>query len=131
MKSIKWIDRLITEKKLPSDRQAALQLGMSPALLSQHRNGKAVTLDDKYAYRLEELLDLPHGKIVLDQHAEREKDPNISAMWRRLAGTAASVAAAFIISSVIFTPTVQAVDAKNLLNQTNNANRNTPSLYIM
>ncbi len=89
MKSIEWIDRLITEKKLPSDRQAALMIGMSSALMSQHRRGRNATLDDAFAYKLEELLGLPHGKIVLDQHAEREKDPNISAMWRKLASTAA------------------------------------------
>ncbi len=89
MKSIQWIDRLIEERKLTSDRKAALLLGMSSALMSNHRNGKAVTLDDKYAYRLEELLGLPHGKIVLDQHAEREKDPAVSAMWRKLASAVA------------------------------------------
>lgn len=92
MKSIYWIDRLLSEKKLPSDRQAALMLGMTTPSMSAHRSGKAVTLDDKYAYRLEELLGLPHGKIVLDQHAEREKDPNISAMWRKFATSAAVIA---------------------------------------
>jgi hypothetical protein len=85
MKSIEWIERLISEKKLPSDRQAALLMGMTSQVISHHRNGRAVTLDDKYAYRLEELLNLKHGTIVLDQHAEREKDPNVSAMWRQLA----------------------------------------------
>lgn len=89
MKSIEWIDRLISERKLPSDRQAALLLGMSSALMSNHRNAKAVTLDDKYAYRLEAVLNLPHGTIVLDQHAEREKDPQVSAMWRKIAGAIA------------------------------------------
>lgn len=88
MKSIEWIDQLISERRLPSDRQAALLLGMSSALISQHRQGKLVTLDDKYAYRLEALLVLKHGTIVLDQHAEREKDPQISAMWRTLATSA-------------------------------------------
>lgn len=91
MKSIEWIEMLIAEKKLPSHRQAALLLGMSEPLMSQHRNGKALTLDDKYAYRLEELLGLPHGKIVADQHAERAADPGIAAMWRKLASTAAAI----------------------------------------
>ena len=91
MKSIEWIDQLIEAKKLPSDRQAAILLGMTSNAMSQHRKMHVTTLDDKYAYRLEEELGLAHGKIVLDQHAEREKDPNISAMWRKLASTAASI----------------------------------------
>ena len=91
MKSIEWIDRLKTERSLRSDRQAALLIGMSEQTISKHRNGKALTLDDKYAHNLEKALGLPDGKIVLDQHAEREKDPNISAMWRRLASSAAVV----------------------------------------
>ena len=90
MKSIEWIDKLITERSLPSDRQAAILIGMSVTTLSSHRVGRLTTLDDKYAYRMEELLGLEHGKIVLDQHAERERDPNISAMWRKLASTAAA-----------------------------------------
>jgi len=92
MKSIEWIEQLIRAKSLPSHRQAALMIGMAEQLMSKHRNGKALTLDDKYAYKLEELLELPHGKIVADQHAEREKDPNISAMWRKLATSAAAIA---------------------------------------
>ncbi len=95
MKSIEWIDRLKNEKSLPSDRQVALLIGMSEQTMSKHRNGKAVTLDDKYAYALEEALGLPHGKIVADQHAERASDPNISAMWRKLAANAASFAVIF------------------------------------
>lgn len=89
MKSVDWINRLMKEKELPSYRQAALLMGMTEQLMSHHKTGKCVTLDDKYAYKMEELLGLPHGKIVADQHAEREKDPNISAMWRRLASGAA------------------------------------------
>ena len=89
MKSIEWIDKLIREKKLPSDRQAALLIGMTVTAMSSHRVGRTTTLDDKYAYKLEELLNLPHGKIVADQHAERASDPKISAMWRKLAASAA------------------------------------------
>lgn len=95
MKSIEWIDRLKIERNLPSDRQAALLLGMKEQVLNHHRKGRSITLDDKYAYKLEELLGLPHGKIVLDQHAEREKDPNVSAMWRRLATNVASFSVIF------------------------------------
>lgn len=84
MKSIEWIDRLIAEKNLPSDRQAALLLGMTRGAISAHRVGTALTLDDKAAYRLEELLGLEHGTIVADQHAERESDPYVKAMWRKL-----------------------------------------------
>jgi hypothetical protein len=84
MKSIEWIDQLITAKQLPSDRQAALLLGMTRGALSAHRTGKATTLDDVYAYRLETELDLPHGTVMADQHAEREKDPAMRAVWQRL-----------------------------------------------
>ncbi len=91
MKSIEWIDKLIEEKQLPSDRQAALLLGMTAASISTHRRGHCITLDDKFAYKLEELLNLPHGTIVADQHAERAQDPNISAMWRGIANVAGMV----------------------------------------
>ncbi|TWH76187.1 uncharacterized protein DUF3693 [Azomonas agilis] len=97
MKSIKWIDLLIKKKNLPSDRQAALLLGMSSALMSQHRTGKVITLDDQNAYKLEKLLELPHGKIVLDQHAEREKDPEVKSMWQKLAGSVAVVTLSVVV----------------------------------
>lgn len=84
MKSIEWIDQLIEARNLPSDRQAALLIGMQAPTMSQHRNGKSTTLDDKYAYRLEALLGLEHGTIVADQHAERETDPYVKAMWLKL-----------------------------------------------
>jgi len=59
-------------------------IGMTAQLISKHRNGKLVTLDDKYAYALEKALELPHGTIIADQHAEREKDPAMRAVWQRL-----------------------------------------------
>lgn len=124
MKSIEWIDTLIRARKLPSDRQAALLMGMSSALMSNHRNGKAQTLDDKYAYRLEELLDLPHGRIVLDQHAERERDPAISAMWRRLAATAASILLTLTFCSL--TLFSKPADAKEI-----HITKSVNALYIM
>lgn len=113
MKSIEWIELLIETRKLPSHRQAALLIGMAEPLMSKHRNGKAVTLDDKYAYRLEELLGLPHGRIVLDQHAERERDPNIAAMWRKLAGMAAAVLVTFFALGSAPNPAVAA--GKNIV----------------
>lgn len=92
MKSIEWLDRLIAEKGLPSDRQAALMIGMSAQVMSSHRTGRLKTLDDKYAYALEEALGLPHGAIIADQHAEREADPAIKMVWHRLAATAGGLA---------------------------------------
>lgn len=124
MKSIEWIDRLKAERSLPSDRQAALLIGMGEQLISKHRNGKALTLDDKYAYRLEELLNLPHGKIVLDQHAEREKDPNVSAMWRKLASAVASIFFALIFCGLTIFP--KPAEAKEIV-----VNQSLTSLYIM
>lgn len=113
MKSIEWIDMLIETRKLPSDRQAALLMGMTSQLISKHRNGVAKTLDDMYAYRLEELLGLPHGRIVLDQHAEREKDPNIAAMWRKLASIAAAVLVTFFALGSAPNPAV--AEGKNVV----------------
>ena len=88
MKSIEWIDQLITRDSLPSDRQAGLKIGITAQLMSKHRNGKVLTLDDENAYALESVLGLPHGKIVADQHAERAKDPLLAAMWRKLSDNA-------------------------------------------
>lgn len=112
MKSIEWIDRLIAEKQLPSDRQAALMIGMTAATMSRHRCGTLSTLDDKYAYKLEELLGVPHGKIVADQHAERASDPNISAMWRKLASSAAIL----LVLTMSYTPESHAKAAATLDN---------------
>lgn len=92
MKGIEWLDKLIAEKGLPSDRQAALMIGMSAQVMSSHRTGRLKTLDDKFAYALEEALGLPHGTIIADQHAERESDPAIKMVWHRLAATAGSLA---------------------------------------
>jgi hypothetical protein len=109
MKSIEWIQMLMEQKKLPSHRQAALMIGMTEQLMSKHRNGKALTLDDKYAFNLEKALDLPHGTIVMDQHAEREKDPAVRSMWERMGKIAAQTVAGVAVIVCALT-----IDAKRL-----------------
>ncbi len=84
MKSIEWIDRLKADKGIESDYKIAMVLGLTRGAISQHRVGKVTTLDDKTAFRIETELKLPHGEVIFDQHAEREKDPTLSKMWEEL-----------------------------------------------
>lgn len=66
MKSIEWIDKLITEREFPSDRQAALAIGMPVTTMSSHRNGRTTTLENKYAFLVEKAMGLPRGAILAD-----------------------------------------------------------------
>jgi hypothetical protein len=98
MKSIYWIDRAKEATGIESDYKMAQMLGMSRSAISHHRGGNSTTLDDKAAYKIEEMLKLPHGKVVLDQHAEREKDPAMRSMWQKLAAVACQILAIAVLT---------------------------------
>jgi hypothetical protein len=108
MKSIEWIEKAKAATGIESDYKIAQVLGMTRGGLSQHRVGKVLTLDDEAAFKVEELLNLPHGKVMMDQHAERAKTPAVKAAWQKLAAITWQILAIAVFSGALFSKPVEA-----------------------
>lgn len=83
MKAIDWIERVRARHECSYYRAAEL-MGVGRAAVSNAKNGRSLTLDAVTAKRVEELLDLPEGTVLVDQEAERAPTPEIRAVWQRL-----------------------------------------------
>ncbi len=79
MKAGTWIDRVKTAKGLPSDYAAAKALGLSRFTVSGYRKRPDATLDEDSAFAVASVLgELPEA-VLLDQYAERTKNPQTRA----------------------------------------------------
>lgn len=78
MKAIQWIDHVKAEKGWGSDYRAAKELGMTQSNISLHRSRGTTTLDEDAALKIAELLGVDPVGIILDQVAERSKNPEIA-----------------------------------------------------
>jgi hypothetical protein len=85
MKAVEWIDRAKAFKGWPSDYRAAKELGLSRGGMSAIRVGDTATLGDSTALEVAKALGTPPEEILVDQVAERAKDPEIKAAWLQIA----------------------------------------------
>lgn len=74
MKASEWIDRVKTEKGLTSDYSVAAMLGITRSTVSKYRS-KTPTLDEDTAEKVAAVLKINPAGIVIDQAAERAKNP--------------------------------------------------------
>ncbi len=77
MKAYQWIDRLKVTKQLTSDYAAAKMLGLTQPSVIKMRGRPEATLSEDTAVRLAELLGMNPTGIVIDQAAERAKNPSV------------------------------------------------------
>lgn len=77
MKAENWIDRVKAEKNLPSDYAVAKTLGLSRFTVSGYRQRPDATLDEEIAVKIANALGINPAGIVLDQVAERVKNPEV------------------------------------------------------
>ena len=94
MKSTAWIDRLISEKNLASDNQAAKLIGLTRGAISHHRQGIVTTLKEESCLQLAEALGIDPAIVLMDQAAERAKTPALRKQFERLGKLAGQGAAA-------------------------------------
>lgn len=93
MNTKEWLDHAKTELQIPSDNQLAKRLGITRQAVSGYKGHRH--MDDEICIKLEKLLQLRPGTILLDIQAEREKNPELKKVWRALRRSiAASVLAA-------------------------------------
>lgn len=77
MKAITWIDKLKTAKHWDSDYRIAKELGLSRNTISNFRCGRNQTMDDDTAAKVAQALGENPIALIIDQVAERSKDPKI------------------------------------------------------
>lgn len=88
MKAIEWIDRVKTAKGIESDYGAAKIIGLSRQSVSGYRNGKC-TFDEESSIKVANVLGEKPEVVLLDQFAERTKNPEIrSALFDLARGVA-------------------------------------------
>lgn len=76
MKAHEWIDRVKTERNLPSDYAAAKLLNLTRQAISQYR-AKGSTLDESASISVAAALSIAPAGVILDQIAERVKTPEV------------------------------------------------------
>ena len=83
MNTCEWLDRVKKEFQLVSDYKLAKLLGISPNRISNYRNSN-IQMDDDLAMKVESLLGLPGGTVLLDMHALRTKCSPAAEVFRKI-----------------------------------------------
>lgn len=84
MKASGWIDRVKAARGWDSDYRVAKELGISRQTVSGYRSER-YTLDEDSAIKVAHALEQPPEAILVDQVAERAKNPEAKAAWLHIA----------------------------------------------
>lgn len=84
MKAAFWIDRVKTARALDSDYGVAKLLGIGRATVSRYRSADS-TLDEDTAIKVAAALGERPEAVLLDQYAERTKNPEVRSALSRAA----------------------------------------------
>lgn len=76
MKAHEWIDRVKTERNLPSDYAVSKLLNLTRQAISQYR-AKGSTLDETASIAVAKALGIAPAGVILDQMAERVKSNDV------------------------------------------------------
>lgn len=85
MKAAEWIDRVKASKGWDSDYRAAKELGITRGAISQIRTGHSVTLGEETAIEVAKALGERPEAVLLDQYAEKTKNPEVRTALSRAA----------------------------------------------
>ena len=100
MKAGNWIDRIKSEKDLPSDYAAAKALGLSRFTVSGYRQRPDATLDENIALKVAQVLEINPALVLADQAMERAKNEDARSAWsailERLGGMAGGASTAIL-----------------------------------
>lgn len=78
MKAAEWIDRVKVARGWTSDYQAAKELGLHRNTISTYR-ARGTTLEEDTAIKIAGALGEQPAAVLLDQYAERAKNPEVRA----------------------------------------------------
>lgn len=79
MNASEWIARVKNHTGITSDYGVAKAVGLSRQALSDIRNGRTTTLGEESAIKVAQALGERPEAVVLDQAAERVKEPEVRA----------------------------------------------------
>lgn len=83
MNTIGYLNQVKRRLGIESDYALAQQLGVTRQAVGSMTKGKT-TMGDATAIKVAEVLGLPKALVLADAHAEREKNPEIQAVWRSM-----------------------------------------------
>lgn len=84
MKSSEWISKASDALGKPTARALAARIGMNEATLSQHKSGRARTLNEDHCIVVAELCGIDPAIVIADQLAERATSPTARKIYERL-----------------------------------------------
>lgn len=82
--TVQYLDALRAKLHIPNDAELARTLGVQRQTISRYRL-LPVSMDDVIALRLAALLGIRPATVLLDMHAERQRDPKIKIVWQEMA----------------------------------------------
>lgn len=83
MKTVDYLKQAKRRLGIESDYALAPHLGVTRSSMSKLANGKT-TMSDETALKMAEILGIQPAIVLADMHAEREKNPELQAVWRGL-----------------------------------------------
>lgn len=95
MKTHDYMAALKSALHISSDYALAKALGVAQQTTSRWSQGKG-TIDDNLAPRVAEILGLSAEQVLFDLHAERERSPELRAIWTKAARSFAHAACALV-----------------------------------
>lgn len=84
MKAVEWIDKIKVTRHWDSDYRIAKELGVGRATVSNYRN-RGGTLDEEMSIKVAGLLGEKPEAVLLDQYAERTKNPDVREVLQQMA----------------------------------------------
>lgn len=81
MDSIQYLQKAKEKLNIQSDYALAPHLGVTRSAVSKIVNKKC-TLGDETAIRVADILEIPRAAVLADVYAEREKNPEVAAVWK-------------------------------------------------
>lgn len=85
MKAADWIDKVKAARGWESDYRVAKELGFSRNTIGNFRAGRNQSMDEETAVKVAQALGVDPAAVIIDQVAERSKDPVISSALHQVA----------------------------------------------
>jgi len=92
-----YLDAVKARYSLASDYAIAKKLGLSPNSVRNYRRG-ITTMDENVSYLVAEMLEISPEQVIVAAQIEREKKPELRAVWESIFRKVGGVAAASLLA---------------------------------
>ncbi len=76
-----YLERAKVKLGIQSDYALAQHLGVTRSAVSKLQKGVTL-MGDETAIRVADILEMPRAAVLADVYAEREKNPEVAAVWK-------------------------------------------------